>query len=693
MNSITRFLPEEIVEALGWTFFHSIWQFAVIAVFLGVLLTVFGKFSSQFRYFVASSSYLFILAMAVFTFISNYERTNVIEQAPVAQIGVVHDDHEYANKPVSVPENSVEVSQNSFAHLLTVTMKSFFSQHFPVLVFIWLLGIFILSIRFLGNLAYIHRLKNYRTISVEQHWQQWMNSLAEKLGINKQVQVLKSSLARTPMVVGVFKPVILLPLSAISGISVPEMECIIAHELAHIKRNDYFINLLQKIIEILFFYHPAVWWISSVIKSERENCCDDIAISVTGDSVSLVKALATLEEKRLQSGLAVAFSGNNNKVLKRVQRLLKHRKMKSNFMEGFIASCVIFLSLIALAFTFSTEPHDHATPYQSKVNASLLPIDDTSSYNVLRSLEKPDTLKSKDEEKILKKRKIVEEQQEIVKKDKEQNNEYQYRYEIQRKQNLDQAYEQDRRSQEEAEMDVEIIIREAKEAANEALADMDVEVIVHDALAEAQRGLREAEIEKSVHEAIRAAQESLRELDLNVIINEAIQVAQESARDIDADEIVREVTIEIESAMNDLDIKMNTYSDSPIIEHKQILESGVENFNNWRLDNPDVVPNLMAADLSEMDLTDVNLEGAKLIGVNLSEADLTNANLSGAQMQGANLKEANIKGTSFIGADLRGAVLSEATISKANFKGAQANRNTQFPPGFNPDDEGVDYEN
>ena len=248
MNSIIRFIPEEMVEALGWTFFHSIWQFAVTAVFLGILLTVFGKFSSQFRYFMVSSSYVFILTMTVYTFVSNYDRSNSLEHTHIDQTNVVPDERHYTSTRVLIPENPVEVSQNSFIQVLIGTMKSFFSLHFPVLVFIWLLGIFILSLRFLGNLAYIHRLKNYRTISVEKHWQQWMNRLAQKLGIHKQVQLLKSSLARTPMVVGVFKPVILLPLSAISGISAREMECIIAHELAHIKRNDYFINFLQNII-------------------------------------------------------------------------------------------------------------------------------------------------------------------------------------------------------------------------------------------------------------------------------------------------------------------------------------------------------------------------------------------------------------------------------------------------------------
>ena len=408
--------------------------------------------------------------------------------------------------------------------------------------------------------------------------------------------------------------------------------------------------------------------------------------------MSLVKALATLEEKRLHAGLAVAFSGNKNKVLKRVQRLLKHRKMKSNFMEGFVASCIIFLSFIALAFTFSTEPHDPATPYQSRTSASLLPVDDSSSYNILRSLEKPDTLNSKvEEENIVNKQKVIEEKNEIVKQDKKQN-EYRYRYEIQRKQNLDEAYEQERKEQEEAEMNVEIIIHEAKEAANEALADMDVDVIIHDAMAEAQRGLREAEIEKSVHEAIREAQESLSKLDLNAIINEAIQVARESVEDIDVDEIVREVTIEIESAMNDLDIQMNTYTDNRINKHMQILESGVENFNSWRQEHPDVVPNLMAVDLSEMDLRGVNFEGAKLIGANLSEVNLKKADLRNADLRGADMKEADLTGADLRDADLRGAVLSEATISKANFKGVQANRSTQFPPAFNPDNEGVDYE-
>ena len=117
------------------------------------------------------------------------------------------------------------------------------------------------------------------------------------------------------------KPVVLLPASALAGLTPQQLEAILAHELAHIRRHDYLVNLLQTLVETLLFYHPAVWWLSRRIRIERENCCDDLAVSLCGDPCTYARALADLEALR-GPARSLAMAANGGSLLQRVRRLL-----------------------------------------------------------------------------------------------------------------------------------------------------------------------------------------------------------------------------------------------------------------------------------------------------------------------------------------------------------------------------------
>lgn len=147
-----------------------------------------------------------------------------------------------------------------------------------------------------------------------------LRELANKLNISKNVKLRESLAVKVPVVIGWLRPVILLPSSAITGLSVRQLELILAHELAHIRRHDYLVNLLQKIAETLLFYHPAVWWLSGVVRQERENCCDDLAIAVCkGDKLFYAKTLSLLDSMRPSNDIALAADGGS--LLRRIQRL------------------------------------------------------------------------------------------------------------------------------------------------------------------------------------------------------------------------------------------------------------------------------------------------------------------------------------------------------------------------------------
>lgn len=240
----------------------------------------------------------------------------------------------------------------------------FCQQYFPLLVAVWFIGVFILTLRMLGELVLIQHLRYNRSRPVAGEWQGMLKELARQLNIGRNVELRESLRISTPMVVGVLRPVILLPVGLLTGLSPRQVESILAHELAHIRRYDYLANLLQSLAEILLFFNPAIWWVSSMIRIEREHCCDDVAIGLTGDAVTFVKTLATLEEYRhARAHLAVGFAGSGGSLLGRIQRVLDSNHQSKLPFRFFWSTAILLVILISVAFT---------GPRQELIEAELL---------------------------------------------------------------------------------------------------------------------------------------------------------------------------------------------------------------------------------------------------------------------------------------------------------------------------------
>ncbi|PYQ70950.1 MAG: hypothetical protein DMG04_22850, partial [Acidobacteria bacterium] len=186
----------------------------------------------------------------------------------------------------------------------------------------WLLGVFVLLGRMLGGWWRVRRLQRIALAATPpSRWQLACRRLAERLDV-VAAHVVESTLVDVPTVVGWLRPVILLPVAAVAALTPAQVEAILAHELAHIRRHDYAVNVLQTIAETLLFYHPAVWWLSKQIRLEREDCCDDVAVAVCGDGVAYAQALANLETWRTTSPVfAVAASGGS--LVDRVRRIVR----------------------------------------------------------------------------------------------------------------------------------------------------------------------------------------------------------------------------------------------------------------------------------------------------------------------------------------------------------------------------------
>ena len=164
----------------------------------------------------------------------------------------------------------------------------------------WFFGVLALLARHLGGWIRVQTMRHRQTTPVPIPIFEMLRELIARLRVSRPVRLLQSRLVEVPTVIGWLRPVILLPASVLTGLSADQMQALLAHELAHVCRNDYLVNLLQTLVETLLFYHPAVWWLSRQIRQERENCCDDLAAAVCPSRIAYARALLAMEELRAE---------------------------------------------------------------------------------------------------------------------------------------------------------------------------------------------------------------------------------------------------------------------------------------------------------------------------------------------------------------------------------------------------------
>lgn len=350
MNWLEQLLPTALVHALGWMLVHSLWQGAVVALALAGLLLLLRRHSAEVRYRTASAALLMLLLVAAITFVRYYRAAPTAAVTQAAGVGAVG----------LAPATAAITAENAAGAVSTVAVAPtgvqawlvYFDENMPILVAGWLLGLLAMTLRLLGGLAYVQRLRRYRVQPLAEEWQARVTGLATKAGLTRPVQLLESALVRVPVVVGHLRPVVLLPLGAVTGLGTAHLEAILAHELAHVQRRDYLMNLLQSVAELLFFYHPAAWFMTACLRTERENCCDDVATAlVGGNPLTVARALAALAELTVQPApaahLALSALGPDGSVLGRIRRLVQGRSTPT-FTEGFMAACVVLGGLVLL---------------------------------------------------------------------------------------------------------------------------------------------------------------------------------------------------------------------------------------------------------------------------------------------------------------------------------------------------------
>jgi beta-lactamase regulating signal transducer with metallopeptidase domain len=218
----------------------------------------------------------------------------------------------------------------------------------PLIVTVWLVGVALLSLRLLVQWLRVRRLVERDASPAREPWPGIARRLAAALGVRQAVRLLESAAIEAPAVLGYLRPVILLPASSLMGLTPDQLEMILAHELAHIRRHDFLVNLLQSAVETLLFYHPAVWWISDRIRIEREHCCDDLAVATCGSPVLYARALTRLEELRAQT-MPLAVHANGGSLLDRIRRIVRVTTPSGGPVRGAAALAAFVVLLLAIA--------------------------------------------------------------------------------------------------------------------------------------------------------------------------------------------------------------------------------------------------------------------------------------------------------------------------------------------------------
>src|SRR5438552_777653 len=190
-------------------------------------------------------------------------------------------------------------------------------------VLVWFGGVVALSLRLASGWLVTRQLGRVGTSSVPDACREAVARLATRLRVTRPVRVLESAVVQVPAVIGWLRPVILLPASALTGLTPLQLDALLAHELAHVRRYDYLVNVIQSVIETLLFYHPAVWWVSQQVREEREHCCDDLAVAVCGDAHFYATALLGMERLRAATpAFALAAAGRGGSLRDRIRRLV-----------------------------------------------------------------------------------------------------------------------------------------------------------------------------------------------------------------------------------------------------------------------------------------------------------------------------------------------------------------------------------
>ncbi|PSL19271.1 M56 family metallopeptidase [Chitinophaga ginsengisoli] len=378
---------ERFLQAFSWMLVHSLWQGLLLAVITAMLLQFTKRASARWRYNIIFIQFVLFILACIWTF---FRGMNGPSESIVPLAGTIGQ-----NASQLLQLNAINIQQFADAG------AAYISTHASLLVLIWAIFFTFRSFRMVQGLIYLQKTKQQYT-PVTADWQERLALLCNKLHISKHIRLLESARVKVPMIIGHLKPVILMPAGLLTGLPVEQLEAVLLHELAHIRRHDYIVNLLQTLCETVYFFNPGLLWISGLLRDEREHCCDDIALGQTGNKKEFIQALISFKEHAMYSHtIAVAFPGKKNQLLQRVSRIINNKNQplgtaeKVFFMAGVllltaILSTAAITQLRSMERTVSSKQHNTARNYVPPKQPQLpvIVLKDSTAPSVAPSRQK-----------------------------------------------------------------------------------------------------------------------------------------------------------------------------------------------------------------------------------------------------------------------------------------------------------------
>jgi len=343
---------QPLMNALAWAFAHSLWEGFFAALLTAVIISATRKTKAGLRYNLLAMVFVLFLIAVSLTFIIQLQGT---VSSPLVDTAA---GSEVVNPIVNnLPE--------ALSGGVIADLTAWFNNNTGLFLLAWALFFIVNCVKLFAGLSAVDRLRRYKTHPVNEEWNIKLQQLQDILGIRQSVILLQSELIKVPVVLGFLKPVILLPVGLITSIPPEQAEAILLHELGHIRRKDYLVNFLQRFAEAIFFFNPAVLWISSLLRQEREACCDDIVVDRIGQKRNYLNALVSFQEYAIaHNPYAVGICSRRQYLLNRVKRIVTNENKKLNLIEkAALLSGVLLFS----AFTYIAQEKEVALPVTTSV--------------------------------------------------------------------------------------------------------------------------------------------------------------------------------------------------------------------------------------------------------------------------------------------------------------------------------------
>ncbi len=364
MTTELSFAARQLLDAAGWALVHSLWQGALLAAAYACFAALASRAGANVRYAVAVAALLLLLVLPLATAcLSSRSTRGLFAGEPFASEGTWADSSRERGRapregkqPAARPPEEPAAAVVSHASDLRVWAEERLALLLPWLVCAWLAGVLLSGARFAGAWVLVLRLRR-SAAPVPERFEELLARVSGRLHVQRAVRLCQSALVEVPTVVGHLRPIILIPAGALLGLTPQQLEAVLAHELAHVRRYDYAVNLLQTAAETLLFYHPAAWWLSRRVRAEREHACDDAAVEATGDVLLYARSLAALEHLRAarMPPAALALAANGGSLMQRIQRLINTGRRPRSSGRRPAAAAAALAALVILCGALATQ--------------------------------------------------------------------------------------------------------------------------------------------------------------------------------------------------------------------------------------------------------------------------------------------------------------------------------------------------